>query len=608
VFSIADPNDRKYRKFSDRDLISKLLSYMMKYRRNLVLVGGSLAYAAFVGVAGPFLLGVIALNDIFSGNFWGYTGVVGAIGTYTILYLVSYLTENRRTYHMQVVGQNVIQDIRRDAFVKLQELSPSYFSKHETGRIMSYITNDVDALSDFVTFQLPLVLSGFVVILSIIPWMFYLSASMTLVSLAVVPPLVALTLAFQGRIQLSFVETRKKIAIVTAKLAEGISGVRVTQSFVEENRVNRDFDVVNTENLDANLKANKLTSMFSAIVQLIEAGGIALVIWYGTSLVLSGASNPGTVVAFLFYMTAFFNPIIQLTTFYNSYQSAVTGFDRVLQVLETPIEVAPPTNPKKLASIGLSPTRKPPQIDFQNVTFGYDPVLPVIKDLSLCIAPEEVVAIVGPTGAGKSSIVNLLLRFYDPQQGEITMGGMNLKELSFEEFRKEISLVPQDPILFMGSILENIRYGREYISDATVIATAQKLGLDEFVSRLPDRYDSTINESATNLSMGQKQLICFARAIVGDPSILILDEATSGVDPVTEIQIQEALDTALKGRSAIIIAHRLSTIRLADRIIVLRDGSIVEQGTFSDLMSIPNGAFAKMYSMQFASAVASPAN
>lgn len=596
VFSIADPDERKFRKFSDRDLVKKLLSYILKYRRNLVIVGFSLAYAAVVGVAGPYLLGIVALNDIFAGKFWGYTGVVGAISAYAVIYLINYITENKRTYHMQIMGQNVIQDIRRDAFVKLQELSASYYSKHETGRIMSYITNDVDALADFVTFQLPLVLSGFVVIISIIPWMFYLSTKMTLVSLAVVPPLVILTLAFQGRIQTSYVETRKKIAIVTAKLAEGISGVRVTQSFVEEDRVNRDFDAVNIENLDANLRAVKLTSVFSSLVQLIEAGGIALVIWYGTSLVLSGQTNAGTVVAYLLYMTAFFSPIIQLTTFYNSYQSAVTGLDRVMQVLETPIEVPPPDKPEKLP---VSET--PPRIEFRNVVFGYDSSVVVIKDLSLSIEPEEVVAIVGQTGAGKSSIVNLLLRFYDPQSGEITMDGIDIRNLSFGEFRRKLSVVPQDPMLFLGSILDNIRYGRENIPEEAVYEVARNLGLDDFVSKLPEGYRTIINESATNLSMGQKQLICFARAIVGDPKVLILDEATSGVDPVTEIQIQRALSVALKGRTAIIIAHRLSTIRLANRIIVLKDGKIVEEGSFSELMSIENGAFEKMYSMQFSS-------
>jgi ATP-binding cassette, subfamily B, multidrug efflux pump len=227
----------------------------------------------------------------------------------------------------------------------------------------------------------------------------------------------------------------------------------------------------------------------------------------------------------------------------------------------------------------------------------------VIKDLSFSIGSEEVVAIVGPTGAGKSSIVNLLLRFYDPQGGRLLMDGIDLRDIAFEDFRGKLSVVPQDPILFLGTIIDNIRYARNNISDDEVIQVAKNLGLDEFVSRSPEGYRTTINESATNLSMGQKQLICFARAIVGDPKVLILDEATSGVDPVTEIQIQKALDVALKGRTAIIIAHRLSTIRLADRIILLRDGKIFEQGSFSELMA-RDGAFAKMYSMQFASAVA----
>ncbi len=593
IFSTADPNDRKYRKFSDRELVKKLLSYILRYRRNLYVVAASLCYAAVIGVLGPYLLGIVAINDILVGNFWGVTGVVGAIGMYVILYIINYFSDNQRTYNMQLMGQNVIRDIRKDAFVKLQELSPSYFSKHETGRIMSYITNDVDALSDFVTFQLPQVLAGFVVIISIVPWMFLISPSMALVSFAVVPPLVILTLAFQGRIQSSFVETRKKIALVTSKLQEGISGVRVTQSFVEEDRVNQDFDAVNSENLEANLRANKLTSIFSSLVQVIQAGGIVLVIWYGTSQVLSGQTNAGTVVAFLLYMTAFFSPIIQLTTFYNSYQSAITGLDRVLQVLESPIDVPPPKVSRK-----LSDSSNAPEIRFEHVMFEYERGVPVFEDLNLRIEPEEVVAIVGPTGAGKSSIVNLMLRFYDPQKGRVMFNGVNLKDLAFDDFRRKLSMVPQDPILFFASVLDNIKYGRDYIPDDQVVEVSKKLGVDEFVSRLPNGYKTIINESATNLSMGQKQMICFARAVLDRPKLLILDEATSGVDPLSEIKIQNALNITLKGRTAVIIAHRLSTIRLADRIIVLRGGTIAEEGTFYDLVAREDGLFANMYAMQ----------
>jgi ATP-binding cassette subfamily B protein len=591
MFSTTDPNERKYRKYTDRVLVRRLASYLLKYKKSLTLVLSYLIFSAAVGDIGPYLLG-ISVNDMFSRNL---EAVIIFVSIYFVLYVANYATDNRRTYHMQLLGQNVIRDIRRDGFAKLQELSPSYYSKRETGRIMSYLTNDVDALSDFVTFQIPQVLAGVVLIVSVIPIMLFLNPSLTLVSLVVVPALVILTLAFQGRIQTSFVETRRKIALVTAKLQEGISGVRVTQSLVNEDRVSDDFDSANAENLQANLRANKLTSLFNSLVQVIEACGIAIVIWYGTTRIISGDLSVGLLVSFLFYMNAFFNPIIQLTTFYNSYQSAVTGLDRVLQVLDTPVEVkAPATSATRKLNAGGSAS-----IQFENVTFGYEPNQPVLNNLSLKVNPGEVVAIVGPTGAGKSSIVNLILRFYDPQKGAVLFDGIDVKEMEFSEFRNRLSIVQQDPFLFLSTIMENIRYGSENASDSEVISISKRIGLDEFVRRLPLGYNTMVNESATNLSMGQKQMICFARALLRNPSLLILDEATSGLDPVSELQLQNALQEMLKGRTAIVIAHRLSTIRLADKIIVLQNGMISEQGTFEELMANKNGIFSNMYLMQY---------
>jgi ABC-type multidrug transport system fused ATPase/permease subunit len=588
VFTTEDPNERKYRKYTDRVLIKRLGSYIFRYRPSLILVFVSLIFTAFVGVAGPYLLG-ISLNDMQARNL---QGVIVSISIIFVLYLVNYVSDNRRTYHMQLLGQNVIHDLRRDGFAKLQDLSPSYYSKRETGRIMSYITNDVDALSDFVTFQVPQVLAGVVIIAAIIPFMLILNFQLSLVSFAVVPALVLLTLAFQGRIQTSFVETRKKIAIVTSKLQEGISGVRVTQSLVNEDRVNENFDSVNTENLKANLGANKLTSLFSALVQVIEATGMALVIYYGTTKILSGELSIGFLISFLFYVNSFFNPVIQLTTFYNSYQSAVTGFDRVLQVLDTPVEVKPP------AVRANQDTNSDYAIEFQDVTFGYDKNIPVLNNLNMKIRKNEVVAIVGPTGAGKSSLVNLILRFYDPQQGVVKFNGVDLKEQEFADFRQKMSIVPQDPFLFLSSITGNVKYGSPEVSDEKVIQVSKEIGMDEFVKRFPLGYNTLVNESATNLSMGQKQMICFARALVKDPELLILDEATSGVDPVSEVQLQRALERMLKGRTTLIIAHRLSTIRLASRIFVLNQGRIVEEGSFQDLMGLKEGTFSRMYRMQ----------
>jgi ABC-type multidrug transport system fused ATPase/permease subunit len=496
---------------------------------------------------------------------------------------------------MQILGQNVIYDIRSDAFQKLQKLSPSYYSKRETGRIMSYVTNDVDALSDFVTFQLPQVLSGVVLIASIVVIMFFFNIDLTLVSLIVIPFLVVLTYAMQGRIQNNFVETRRKIAAVTSKLQEGISGVRVTQSLAKEERVNEKFDYVNSENLTANLRANKLTSLFNSIIQIIEAVGMALVLWYGASEILSHQLSVGVLVTFLIYVNSFFTPIIQLTTFYNSYQSAVTGLDRVMQVINTPIEVNETNDASN--KIGKR-NNQGAHLAFENVTFGYEPGQTVLRNVTFDLPPNRVLAIVGPTGAGKSSIVNLILRFYDPQEGSVKIDGEDLRNLCFDDFRKTTSLIPQEPFLFPTKIKDNIRYGNPLATDDQVVDIAKRIGIHEFIASLPEGYDTLITEGASNLSMGQKQLLCFARAFLPIPRLLIMDEATSGVDPFTEMQLQKALSRMLAGRSTIIIAHRLSTIRLADTIIVLNDGRITEIGSFNELVKKPTSQFAHMYSMQ----------
>ena len=583
-----DPDSRKDRKYSDRFLLRRLVGYVVGYKRDLAVSLGGLLFTSAAGIVGPVLLG-FAIDAMVAGNFGG---VATFTGSYAILYLANYAADNRRTYAMQLVGQNSLRDIRRDAFDHLQRLSQSYFSTRETGRIMSYIMNDVDAVEDFVTFQLPQVLSGFLTIISIVVIMLFFNLELSLVSFVVIPILVTVTLVFQGKISRNFVETRKKIAMVTAKLQEGISGVRVTQALVSEGRVSEKFDAVNSENMLANLRANKYTSAFNSMVQVIEALGLALVIWFGGTEVLAGHMLVGTLVTFMLYVNAFFNPIIQLTTFYNSFQSAVTGLDRVTQLVNAEIQVKEPDSPLTLdGGVGWG-------VELRGVTFGYSDDLPVLKGVNLKVEPGEVVAVVGATGAGKSSIVNLVERFYDPQQGEVLVGGKDVKRLRFVEFRSRISAVPQDPFLFESSVADNIRYGKPEASLEQVKYVSKALGVDEFIASLPDGYDTMVAEGATNLSMGQKQLICFARALLPDPKILILDEATSGIDPFTELKVQRALASMVKGRTTLIIAHRLSTIRLADRIVVLDAGRVVEEGTFEHLMSRPDGMFAKMYALQ----------
>ncbi len=583
-----DPDSRKDRKYSDGFLLRRLVGYVLGYKRDLAVSLGGLLFTAAAGIVGPVLLG-FAIDAMVAGNLGG---VATFAGSYAILYLANYVADNRRTYTMQLVGQNSLRDIRRDAFDHLQRLSQSYFSTRETGRIMSYIMNDVDAVEDFVTFQLPQVLSGFLTIISIVLIMLFFNLELSLVSFVVIPILVAVTFVFQGKITRNFVETRKKIAMVTAKLQEGISGVRVTQAFVSEGRVSENFDAVNNENMLANLRANKYTSAFNSVVQVIEALGLALVIWFGGTEVLAGHMLVGTLVTFMLYVNAFFNPIIQLTTFYNSFQSAVTGLDRVTQLVNAEIQVKEPETPLTLdGGVGWG-------VELKEVTFGYSDDLPVLRGVSLKVEPGEVVAVVGATGAGKSSIVNLVERFYDPQRGEVLVGGKDVRRLRFADFRSRISAVPQDPFLFESTVADNIRYGKPGASLEQVRFVSKSLGVDEFVASLPDGYDTMVAEGATNLSMGQKQLICFARALLPDPKILILDEATSGIDPFTELRVQRALASMVRGRTTMIIAHRLSTIRLADRIVVLDSGRVVEEGTFEQLMSRPDGTFAKMYALQ----------
>ena len=583
-----DPESRKDRKYSDSFLIRLLVKYVLGYKRAAALSLGALVFGAAVGIVGPVLLG-FAVNDMLAKD---YGGVAVLTGSYAAIYLANYVADNRRIFNMQLVGQNSLRDIRRDAFGHLQQLSPSYFTSRETGRIMSYITNDVDAVEDFVTFQLPQVLSGFFTIASIIVIMAFLNASLSLVALAVVPVLALATLFFQGAIQRNFVETRKKIAVVTAKLQEGISGVRVTQAFVSEDRVSESFDAVNTENMQANLRANRYTSAFNSIIQVIEAGGIALVLWYGASEILAGHLLVGTLVTFMLYVNALFNPIIMLTTFYNSFQSAVTGLDRVAQLLNTEVDVKEPADPERLDP------RSRLGVELRGVTFGYPGGPPVLEDVSIKVEPGEVVALVGATGAGKSSVVNLVLRFYDPQRGAVLVGGTDVRRLRFRDFRGQIAVVPQDPFLFAATVADNIRYGKPGASMGDVTSVSRRLGIDDFVQSLPGGYETLIAEGATNLSMGQKQLICFARALLPDPRVLILDEATSGIDPFTELKVQRSLAAMIQGRTTIIIAHRLSTVRLADRIVVLDAGRVVEEGSFEQLMSNPSGEFARMYALQ----------
>ena len=396
-----------------------------------------------------------------------------------------------------------------------------------------------------------------------------------------------ITRIFSGQARSRFREVRHRVGKVYANLQENISGVRVAQSFTREDLNYRQFQGTNRENLDASVRAARVMAAFPPAVELVTALAIGLVIVYGGYRVLNGAISIGVLVAFLSYVQQFFNPIREISAWYTNLQQAMAGGERIFALLDTDPEIVDKPDALALAVVDG-------HVRFEDVTFGYDPEQPVLSEINLEAKPGETIALVGPTGAGKTSIVNLLMRFYDVQQGRIVIDGHDLQDVQIGSLRRQVGMVLQDSFLFSGSILENIRYGKPEASMEEVESAARTVGIDGFIQRLPDGYETAVMERGGRLSVGQRQLICFARALLIDPHILILDEATSSVDAHTEILIQRALATLLQGRTAFVIAHRLSTIKNADNILVLRDGKIVERGVHEDLLAA-RGFYADLY-------------
>jgi len=587
--SVLGREEEEYeRKIPDRVLIKRLLGYMLKSRRKLVIAIVAVLLASLAGLTPPYLLKVAIDNYISAGNLTGLTFIsLILIG----VYLVYWISDYQRTYQISWLGQNMVNEIREQLFSHLQDLSFSFYDQSEAGRIISRVTNDTDTLSMIFAQGVIMVISDVLTLVGIVALMLLMNVHLTLVTLFIVPLLLVSTFAFQSRLRRAFRATRKKIAQVTSRLQESISGIREIQSFTRERDTIELFRQANIENLQANVQAGKLFALLLPIIQIIGAVGTCIVLWYSGILTIGGDVTLGVVVAFLLLVTQFFRPIVDLTTFYNTIQSAMAAAEIIFETLDTKPEIIDAPDALEL------PTVKG-EIQFDNVTFGYDPSHPVLSDINVHIEPGATLAIVGPTGAGKSSLVKLLSRFYEPPSGAIKVDGYNISKVSQESLRRQMGVVLQEPFLFSGTVMENIRYGKLDATEEEVEDVAKMVGAHEFILQLSEGYNTDVGERGTRLSLGQRQLVSFARALLRNPPILILDEATSSVDPYTELIIKRGLAVLLKNRTSLVIAHRLSTVRNANNIIVLNNGRIIEEGSHRELMK-RKGLYRRLFEKQF---------
>lgn len=575
-------------KVFDRRVVGRMLAYIKPYSRQMAL-----AFAAMLVVTGltlltPYLLKVAVDQYITAGNRQGLMTIsLITAGAFVGLYAGT----AGQNYLLSWVGQRALAAMRSDLFQHLQRLSLSYHDTHIVGVTVSRVMNDVATINELLS-QGIVTLAGDVLVLGgIIVIMLSMSPRLALLTFTVLPLMLLVTLWFSRRARVAFRETRTQVAKVVGGLAEDIAGVRVIQAFGQENSTQERFSQVNEANRDANISAMGLSFIFLPAIEFLGMLSTAIVLWFGGRA--SGEEvSLGVLVAFLSYVTRFFQPVQELSRMYTTMQSAMAGGEQVLKLLDTPPDVQDAPD-----AADLPPVEG--WITLEYASFKYRPDLPeVLHEVCLVVEPGQTVALVGATGAGKSTIGNLIARFYDVSGGAVKIDGHDVRDITQRSLHRQIGLVPQDSFLFSGSIADNIRFGRPQASDAEVQAAAELANAHAFISSKPDGYQTRVQEGASNLSVGQRQLLCIARAILTDPRILILDEATSNVDSLTESLIQDALRKLLEGRTAVVIAHRLSTIRSADSICVIQDGRIVEQGTHDELLA-RRGAYAALIERQY---------
>ncbi len=583
-------SEEQYDKSYDPRVARRLFAFARPYAWKLFLAMLLMLGASAAAVAGPYFVKLAIDNGLAARDYDSLRWIVLAyLGAAVLQWLFIYLRVNLMAW----VGQSVIYDVRLTLFRRLQELSLGFYSRYSVGRIITRVVNDVETLRDFLTWAVLAITRDLFTLFFIVVIMLTMNLRLALITFSVLPLMALATVYFRRVSRAAYRKVRAAVSWVNSVLAENVNAVRVVQAFSRQGYNYRQFaDTVNRYHLERSIHAARIASFFGPTVDALGAIAVMLVVWLGGAAVLGEQITAGVLVAFILYVDRFFEPIRDLSRRFNDLQSTMAGGERILALLDSEVEVQDAPDAR-----GLPPLRG--DVRFDGVSFHYadDPTL-VLDGISLDIRAGETVALVGETGAGKTTLVKLLARFHDPTSGRVLVDGFDLRTTTQQSLRRQMGMVLQDPFLFNGTAKENILFGRLDAADGEVIAAATAVGAHEFISQLKNGYDTSVEEGGVLLSVGQRQLISFARALLADPRILILDEATSSVDTQTEQVIQSALATLLKGRTSFVIAHRLSTITNADRIVVIHDGRVIEQGDHRELLE-KGGYYFRLYKTGF---------
>ena len=571
-----------------RKTVSRLLGYVRPYALDVTGILALVMFSTGLGLAGPLLMGIAVDRFIQVGDI---PGLVRLSLLMLVIYVALWATSTAQTYWTVVVGQKVEKAIRADIFDRIQDMSLGFFDRHEAGDVMSRVTNDVHTIRHLLSGSAVQLVSSVLLLLGIMVAMLSLNWILALGTLAVLGPMVLVTGAVTRRSRQAFRRTQVALGALNAFMEENIAGMRVVKAFARERETIGEFQVANVETRDAGIEAETISAILIPALNVMSYLSIAIVVGLGGWLTLQEAITVGIIITFIAYSRQFFQPLRQLAGLYNQLQSALAGAERIFEIMDESPDIIDPPDAQPLPEIRG-------RVEFDRVGFAYVPGVPVLEDIRLTAEPGQIVALVGPTGAGKTTIINLLTRFYDVAEGAIRIDGRDIRTVRQGSLRRQLGVVLQDTFLFSGTVMENIRYGNLGASDEEVIAAAKMANADQFIARLPQGYDTEVAERGSNFSQGQRQLIAIARAVLANPRILILDEATSSVDTRTEAHIQSALLKLMQGRTSFVIAHRLSTIRNADVVLVVNDHWIIERGTHEELLA-QRGYYYELYMSQF---------